>query len=146
MDKLKVVSKGYTITCESWENDNYRAKSVVTESKDLAVALYKMCDNLFSSENNKKSYSIGNSCDLDRSTKRKITNFFKQNPILLNEKQCSELKEIDEEEYDIDDFYANLCAEWIYKLLGGSEYYFCRVAESTTVTYSPEDIYVERIL
>ena len=52
-NQLKVVSKGYTVTCESWENDgdNYNTKSVIVQSKKTAEALYQMCKVLFKSEN-----------------------------------------------------------------------------------------------
>lgn len=147
-NKLKVVCKGYTVTCTSWENDgdNYNTKSIIVDSEKKAEALYKMCNVLFKSENNKGS-GIGNSCDLDYSVKCKIADFFKQPgilPILANEDILAELIEIEDEDEE-QDFYVSMCDNWKYKLLGGSESYYCRVAEKTTVTYSPEDIFVEQI-
>lgn len=35
-----------------------------------------------------------------------------------------------------------ICMGWNYKLLGVSEYYYSRVYENVTVTYSKEDQYV----
>jgi hypothetical protein len=144
--QMKVVSKGYTITCTSWENDgdNYNTKSIVVESKDKAEAIYKLCTILFKSENRSGSKGIGNPQDLDEDVQEKITNFFKKYPILLDEDQHRELIEIEDKEEE-QDFYVDICAEWMYELLGGSEDYYCRVAEKTTVTYSEVDIFVEQI-
>jgi hypothetical protein len=144
--QLKVVSKGYTITCTSWENDgdSYNTKSMIVDSEKMALALYKMCTVLFQSENRTNSKGIGNSNDLDATVKNKISKFLKEYPILLDEEQQRELIEIEDEDEE-EDFYADVCSNWIYELLGGSEYYYCRVAEKTTVTYSPEDIFVEQI-
>ena len=145
-NQLKVVSKGYTVTCESWENDgdNYNTKSVIVQSKKTAEALYQMCKILFQSEN-KRGQGIGNSSDVDDSIKEKIRNFMKQYPYLLNDEELMELAECEEDEEQELDFYESICNHWKYELLGGSEYYYCRVAETTTVTYSPEDIFVEQI-
>jgi len=143
--QIKVVSKGYTITCTSWENDgdNYNTKSMVVESKDEAEAIYKMCTDLFCSENS-KSKGIGNSNELDSSVKKRIIKFFKEYPSLLDADQYRELIEIEDED-DEEDFYSDVCSDWAYELLGSSEYYYCRVAEKTTVTYSETDIFVEQI-
>jgi hypothetical protein len=144
--QIKVVSKGYTVTCTSWENDgdNYNTKSMVVESKDEAEAIYKMCTILFQSENRTNSKGIGNSNDLDSSVKGKIVKFFKQYPNLLDEDQHRELIEIEDEDEE-EDFYSDICSNWAYELLGNSEYYYCRVAEKTTVTYSETDIFVNQI-
>lgn len=146
-NQLKVVSKGYTVTCESWENDgdNYNTKSVVVQSEKKAEALYQMCKVLFQSENRRGSKGIGNSCDVDDSIKEKIRDFMKQYPYLLDEEQVMELAECEGDEDEELDFYESICDDWKYELLGGSEFYYCRVAETTTVTYSPEDIFVEQI-
>jgi hypothetical protein len=143
--QLKVVSKGYTVTCTSWENDgdNYNTNSVVVEEKEMAEALYQMCKVLFQSEGG-RSKGIGNSCDRGYSVQTKIAEFIKQYPILMNEDQVRELIEIEDEEEELE-FYEEICNHWKYELLGSSEYYYCRVAETTTVTYSPEDIFVEQI-
>ena len=144
--QLKVVSKGYTVTCTSWENDgdNYRTKSVVVENKKLAEALYQMCEVLFQSENNSGD-GLGNSSECDDDMRGMIADFIKKYPILMDENQHRELIEIEDEEEELE-FYEQVCSNWIYKLLGNSEYYYCRVAETTTVSYSPEDIFVEQIL
>jgi hypothetical protein len=143
--QLKVVSKGYTVTCTSWENDgdNYNTNSVIVDSKEMAEALYQMCEVLFQSEGG-RSKGIGNSCDGGYSAQTKIAEFIKQYPILMNEDQVRELIEIEEEDEELE-FYEEICNHWKYKLLGSSEYYYCRVAETTTVSYSPEDIFVEQI-
>lgn len=150
-NQLKVVSKGYTVTCKSWENDgdNYNTKSILVQSEKKAEALYQMCKVLFQSENGRGSKGIGNSCDIYQrkiehdSIKEKIRDFMKQYPYLLDEEELTELAECEgDEELD---FYESICDHWKYELLGGSEYYYCRVAETTTVTYSPEDIFVQQI-
>ena len=144
--QLKVVSKGYTVTCTSWENDgdNYNTNSIVVQNKEMAEALYQMCEVLFQSENNSGT-GIGNSCDGDYSVQSKIADFMKQYPILLSEEQMMELSECEDDEDEELDFYESACSHWKGELLGSSEYYYCRVAETTTVSYSPEDIFVELI-
>ena len=102
-----------------------------------------MCEVLFQSEN-RKGKGIGNSNDGDYGVQTKIAEFIKQYPILMNEDQVRELIEIEDEDEELE-FYEEICNNWKYKLLGGSEYYYCRVAETTTVSYSPEDIFVEQI-
>ena len=145
-NQLKVVSKGYTVTCTSWENDgdNYNTNSVVVEKKEMAEALYQMCKVLFQSENGKHSKGIGNSCDGGYLVQTKIAEFIKQYPILMDEEQVRELIEIEDEDEELE-FYEEICNHWKYELLGSSEYYYCRVASTTTVSYSPEDIFVEQI-
>jgi hypothetical protein len=145
-NQLKVVSKGYTVTCESCENDGdyYNTKSVIVQSKKTAEALYQMCKILFQYET-KRGQGIGNSSDVDDSIKEKIRNFMKQYTYLLNDVELMELAECEEDEEEELDFYESICNHWKHELLGDSEYYYCRVAETTTVTYSPEDIFVEQI-
>ena len=144
MATKKVISKGYTLEVTSWENDgdNYNTNSIVVEKKEMAEALYQMCKVLFQSENAKNSKGIGNSSG-DNSVLSKIAEFIKQYPILMDEEQVRELIEIEDEDEELE-FYEEICSNWKYKLLGSSDYY-CRVAETTTVTYSPEDIFVEQI-
>ena len=38
-----------------------------------------------------------------------------------------------------------ICMEYNNNLLGGSEFYFSRVLESATLTFSPEDVFLEKI-
>ena len=152
--QLKVVSKGYTVTCKSWENDgdNYNTKSIVVKNKEMAEALYQMCKVLFQSKSRENSKGIGNSLDGSYSVQTKIAEFIKKYPILIDKEHAQKLIEIqDKDEELIDDedeeleFYEECCNHWKYELLGSSEYYYCRVASTTTVTYSPEDIFVEQI-
>ena len=145
MSQKKVISKGYTISVTSWENDgdNYNTQQITVDSLDMARAVSKMCTTLFLSENNGQG-GIGNSCDLNSTIKYKISKFFKENPILINAEQHRELIEIEDEDEE-EDFLVDICSDWAYQLLGNSEFYYCRVAESVSVTYSDRDIFLEEI-
>lgn len=146
MTTKKVISKGYTLEVTSWENDgdNYNTIFKTVDSKELAEALYKMCKILFASKNNGGG-GIGNSCDLTEKLKDKIMSFIEANPILVNSLKDENESFDDMDEDDKKDVYCDICSHWIYELLGGSEYYYCRVASKIDVTYSDKDIFMELI-
>lgn len=134
--KTKVISKGYTITVVSWENDgdNYNTKSIVIESKEKAEAIVKMCNTIFKSSSNGNG-GIGNMDGEDEEDAAEvILPFMKANPILFDNKDgLSDQKLID------------ICMEHNDNLMGGSEYYYSRVCEKCTVTYSSEDVFNDKI-
>lgn len=133
---MKVVSKGYTITVVSWENDgdNYNTNSIVIEDKDTALAIAKMARELFvSGSNNGKG--IGNTNDGDEfGANRKIISYLEDNPNTFEDQS-----NMDEEEL------IDLCMSYNYSLLGASEYYYSRVLEKITLTYSETDINLQEI-
>lgn len=45
----------------------------------------------------------------------------------------------------MDEALINLGENFIYEMLGSSEYYLCRVCESIQVTYIEEDVYAKKI-
>lgn len=144
MNKQLVINKGYTLEVKSWENDgdysNIKKKTV--QSKEIAKALFDLMQ-LCKSKNNqaKGKIGLGNTCDeFDENQKIAIINFFKSNPILVKESFKEEIDDITDEDDFIDMFH-----EISYELIGGSDFYVCRVMESCKVTYSPEDIYLEII-
>ena len=174
MNKKKVVSKGYTVEVVSWENDgdNYKTETHTYESKEEALTIKKMCEILFRSCNNGDG-GIGNMTDYN-SPKPIITEYIIQNPEILNFKQDStkpsdleeaiklafpeETKEIDwsdlihdyiettKEGEEIYDNWHDIVMDYNWQLLGGSEYYASRIAESVTIYYSPKDVYLEEII
>jgi hypothetical protein len=149
--KRLVVKKGYTLTVVSWENDgdHYNTNTKIVETVEEAEAYYNLMQ-LCKSKN--RGIGLGNSSNFSAAQKQLIIDFFKENPILLYDyfKQSNveeffkknlevEKGELDEEEYV--EYFQDITCD----LLGSSEYYACRVMESCTVTYSPEDIYLEEI-
>lgn len=124
MEKVKVINKGYTITVVSWENDgdNYNTNSKTVDTKEEAEKINFICKKLFVSCNNGDG-GIGNAMDGDAD---EIIEDFIANNTELNLTY---------------DYVINLS----HKLMGGSEFYDHRVCESCEVTYSPEDIYLEKI-
>lgn len=135
MNKQQVISKGYTLSVTSWENDgdNYATNSTTFDSKELAVAVARMCMDLFQSINNSKSKGIGNTCDRSEATDL-ILEYMKKHPELYQDKNKTTDKDL-----------IDICMEYNGDLLGGSEYYYSRVCESCSITYSPEDVYLETI-
>lgn len=134
MKKL-IIKKGYTIKVDSWENDgdynNTKIKTV--ETKEEAKAYYDVMQTCKSFGNN-DSFS-----DTDRT---KMKECLAKNPILLKMLNIEfEVFSLEIELREIQDIFM----EYAYDLLGYSEYYLCRVMEKCTVTYSPEDIYLEEI-
>lgn len=134
MKKIKVISKGYTLTVVSWENDgdNYKTQQVTVEDKNVAAALVKMCRELLLSINNSTT-GVGNATEYETETAEKlVVEFMKSNPVLCNGK--SEAKKL-----------IPIARDWIYNLVDSSEYYYARVCESVSVTYSSEDVYLEEV-
>ena len=127
--KQKVVSKGYTITVQSWENDgdNYRTQSIVVDTLKEAKAVYKLCTTVFE--------EIGNTMEV-HNAKDIIVPFMKDHPELY------EYNTNIKTDYDL---VMHCMNKYNFGLMGGSEYYYSRVCESCTVTYSPEDIFAEVI-
>jgi hypothetical protein len=121
MDKELVIKKGYTLTVTSWENDgdNYRTESMTVETLEEARRIYRVCNELFKSDEG----GVGNS--MDGESEEAIEEYIENNP---------ELNLTKEEIRDLS-----------YDLMGSSDYYDYRVCESVSVTYSPEDIYLEKI-
>lgn len=139
MSKIKIISQGYTLSVTSWENDgdNYKTESITLEDKELAIAVAKMCKELFVSSNNGEG-GIGNMMEEDDKEAREvILPYMKAHtelyPKIRNNKKIS------------DDTLVDICMEYNSNLMGGSEYYYSRVFDSATLTYSPEDVYLETI-
>jgi hypothetical protein len=169
LDQKKVVGKGYTLEVVSWENDgdNYRTKSMTFDSIEEAQAVKHMCEKLFSC-NSEEDGGIGNLMDDDdEEAKNIIVSYLIKSPDLLYinnvENTPASFKEAVEEsfseflyKYDwkeclgeylegLDDDELNswtgMVNHYNYELLGGSEYYYSRVYESSTLYYSEQDVY-----
>jgi hypothetical protein len=130
---VKVIEKGYTLEVTSWENDgdNYNTESLTVDTIEEAKRLHTICTTLFKSCNNGEG-GIGNSMDGEENDT--ILEYVENNKDLFPEFEGED-----------DDFIIDHILHLACKLMGGSEYYDCRVCESVLVTYSPEDIYVEEI-
>lgn len=141
MKKMKkVISKGYTISVTSWENDgdNYKTESMTVESKDEAKAIIKMCKKLFHSDNG----GIGNMMeDEGDKVNEMILKFLEKNPE-VKETIISCNPKVKLNDNNISNFIMD---KYNYNLMGGSEYYYSRVCEKTEVTYSDKDIFLEEI-
>jgi hypothetical protein len=129
-----ILPKGYTLSVTSWENDGdyYRTTDYTVYSKDIAKEILDFCNLCKSGSNNKTK--VGNGYTHGRQDL--IVEFFKQHQLL------SEYLEIDVNDKDsiMDAFY-----ELTYDLFGSSEYYDCRAFSNATVTYSPVDVFAEKI-
>ncbi len=145
-NKKLIVKKGYTLSVVSWENDgdNYNTKIKTVETVEEAEALYKLMQ-LCRSKNRGDRNCLGNTTDDNFSIGQKETlaNFFRENPAALKE-FFKYNPNLDVDDID-DDTYTEYFDEIKGDLLGYSEYYLCRVMESCTVTYSPDDIYLDII-
>jgi hypothetical protein len=138
--KKKIVNKGYTIEVVSWENDadNYATnyKTVATiEEVDALIEMLELCRS--SSNRLKGDIRIGNTYEydgFDKTQKEVVLEFMKKNFIVLFPK--NDINKLDEESL------IDLFIDKAQDLLSGGEFY-CRVCESYTVTYYPEDIYVD---
>jgi hypothetical protein len=137
--KKEIISKGYTITVVSWENDgdHYNTESMTVNTLEKALALYNlmmMCDS-------QSTDGLGNAIDFTDKEINRIIQFFKDNPVLVYDR-------LDEfyEDYTEEDMFLDLFHEYTERLMGGSEDYSCRVMESCDVIYSEEDIFVDMIL
>ena len=128
----KIVKKGYTIEVTSWENDgdNYTTKTMTVQSKEYAISVLKMCEDLFCSYNN-GGCGIGNMNDNDYGEGQDIIEKYMYDKTFIEDKDPNRLLDI---VMDIN-----------YDLMGSSDYYFSRVFESGCIYYSPEDIYLEEI-
>ena len=131
----KILSKGYTLTVTSWENDgdNYQTNSLTFDQREEAVMFLEACRLCRSTNNNPKGvYGLGNMCDEYELTENHINmikGFFKK----YNQT-------IEDEEYILDEFNG-----YIEELMDCSEFYLFRVFESATLYYSAEDMYVDLI-
>ena len=138
-NKVKVVSKGYTLTVVSWENDgdNYNTKTKTVQTEEEAKVWWNMMQLCKSKNHSKENITLGNTYNGFNSKQKEIAiNFLKENhKILLPDDN------IEENEDNLVDWFCDLAGE----LLGHGENYACRVMETTTVTYSSEDIYVDEI-
>ena len=139
MSKKKVINKGYTLTVTSWENDgdNYNTLSVTVDSKERALALQglvKLSD--FSTSHTERG--LGNACEWESYHEDLVKDYLINNPVIMP-KSWTPINFEDEDDWK--DAYNELT----YDLLGSSEWYISRVHESSYITYSPEDIYVEEI-
>lgn len=135
MSKIKVINKGYTLQVTSWENDgdNYQTKSKTVDTIEKVKLLHSLLQ-LCTSENNNPPgvIRLGNSVGgFSEDQEDLLRDFFTENNIIFDFKDG---------EYIYDTFF-----EEIGGLLGHSEFYTCRVFDSCSVTYSPEDVYLEEI-
>ena len=132
----KIINKGYTLKVVSWENDgdNYNTKQVTYDNKELAIEVARMCTTLFISCHNGNN-GIGNTNEGDeKGAQEKVLKYMQEHPILWENDEV------------IDDDLVGYCMEvYNYELLDGSEWYYSRICESVTLTYSKEDIYLEEI-
>lgn len=119
--KVKVINKGYTIKVVSWENDgdNYKTKFKTVETKEELQKIIKICNEFFE--------VVGNTSDGEEN------DFIKE--YIENNKDLFENIE------NKHDYLIQLS----WDLMGSSEYYDFRAIDSIEITYSPEDIYLEKI-
>lgn len=125
--KKILFKKGYTLEVVSWENDgdNYKTKYYTVDTKEKALGIKHMCDNLFQSDT-----GVGNSFD-DENPEETIKEYFEEHPFLVNANNLDNL-------YDY-------TSDLAYELMGGSECYMFRVCEKCTILYSDKDIELEII-
>lgn len=147
MNKKKIINKGYTIEAVSWENDadNYNTLSKTVSTIEEVNALVEMLELCRSSSNRKNGdIRVGNTYDYDGFDilqREVVVEFMEKNfDVLFPNKK---LQEPDEDE-SLNDILIDLFIDKAHELLGGGEYY-CRVCESYTVTYYPEDVYAELV-
>ena len=133
-NKHLIAPKGYTLSITSWENDAdyYATNDYTVDSKELAKELLDFCNMCRSGSNNQTT--VGNGYAQER--KNIIIEFFKTHPLISEHLDV----DINKEDSILDAFY-----ELTYELFGSSEYYDCRVLDSAIVTYSPDDVYVEKV-
>jgi hypothetical protein len=140
----KVISKGYTLTVTSWENDgdNYRTKSMVFESEDEAKAIAKMCKAVFNSCNNGDG-GIGNMMDYEgEMASEVILEYLEENPEIKETIIACNPKVKLNGDKDIFNF---IMEKYNYGLMGGSECYYSRVCEKVDLTYSDKDILSQEV-
>jgi len=152
------------------DGDNYRTKSMTFDNIEKAKAVEALCKTVFCSGSN-GSNGIGNLGE-DESAQAApiIIDFMISNLVLCYYIDLEKLTKDIRKEYpeditdetpdsrvlefasdfaeDNEEYFSSViddAMELNYNLLGGSEYYYSRVYESSTLTYSPEDIYVEEV-
>ena len=140
MAKAKVLSKGFLVEVESWENDadNYKTKSMTFNNKEKALAVAKMCSELFKSCNNGDG-GIGNMMDDEYDEAYSvIREYLYSNPdvakgIGINDDDIEKDKAID------------IVMDYNYELMGVSEWYYSRVFDNLVVYEIEDDVYAEEI-
>ncbi len=165
----KVINKGYTVEVVSWENDgdNYRTKTKTYKTKEEAIAVKHMCDNLFKSATNNGG-GIGNLMDYETTEAYTvILNYFADNPTLLEINNISTINSLKtkiqeefpeagedwfdyrydylEEDEDTAGHYIDGTMHYGRDLMGCSEHYYSRISESATIYYSAEDVFLEEV-
>jgi len=132
----KVINKGYTLTVTSWENDadNYKTLSKTFDTKEEALDMRALV--LLSDHSTTHKTGLGNGSE------------WTPEMINLVKEYIDSHKEVVQKEWDYpisDDDYIDTYYELSFDLMGSSEWYISRVHESSYITYSPEDIYLEEI-
>lgn len=145
---IKIASKGYTITVNSWENDRdyNNTKTYIVHSLSQTKVLAGICE-LLKSGNSKDR--ISNEEALSIRAKGLIRDFVSKNldticDLLTIDEADQKIIESEISE-DIEDSYINLFADIAYNLTGSSEFYFFRVVESYKVYYCEEDVFAKEI-
>ena len=139
----KVISKGYTLEVVSWENDgdNYKTKCQVFDTKEEALAVKNLCENIFLSSNNNIEGGIGNLMeDEGAEAKLIIMHYLANNTYLIKDIESFETNESYEDEC------IDLVMDYNYNLMGSSEYYYSRVLDSYSLYYSKEDVFLEEVV
>ena len=137
----KVIEKGYTLTVVSWENDGdyYSTHSKTVQTLEEAKVWWEMMQLCKSHSGPEDIIDLGNSHGGFNKNQIEMASDFikKHHKILL-------VPDDNIEEYnnaELSYWFCDLAGE----LLGRSEDYACRVAESCVITYSNEDVYLEEI-
>jgi len=171
MDKV-IMKTGHTLEVTSWENDgdNYRTLSLHCKSIDEVYALEHMFKTIFISSNNGDD-GIGNMMDdCGDEAKYVILHYLVEHPALLEINNLIEPKYLQDKVIafygDEDNFKNDEWADWLvdfigesedskfvdwvdmamdynYGLMGGSEYYYSRIYESSVIYYTKEDLKCE---
>lgn len=131
---IKVISKGYILSCKSWEGDGdeSRINALIVDTKEEALALRQLCL-LCTDGTHNGGETIGNTDKegLSDEQTEMVINFMKANPC-LNQNNSTDLLKV--------------FMTYNYRLLGSSEYSYSRVFESMIITYSPTDIFLKEIV
>ena len=144
----KVVSKGFTITVKSWENDgdNYQTNSITVNTLEEATAWVDMMQLCRSANNQPKGEIYFGNLFEDEFTKehqRIAADFIIENYEQLSRYLNEDIQlDADKSDKELSYVFMNLAAI----LLGNSEYYACRVMQDCSVTHSSEDVYCEEIV
>lgn len=145
-DKVKVVSKGYTLHIQWYEceGDVPQTTTVVTDNVRDAELYSRLCNELFEGYSDGKC--IGglncNGTDLERAHDR-IEAWVRANVQIL---PGGELKDGDKLGDNEVAFYTGFIMGINSKLLGDSEYFYSRTFDTMKVTYSASDVYVTSCL